>query len=65
MNILKIFKKKTRYCPICKQTKSIYEFNKRQNYCKICFVEYVTKWQKENPDKIKEYNKKYGQKNLD
>lgn len=65
MNILKIFKKKTRYCPKCKEIKPLSKFGERQNYCKSCFVKYVIKWQKENPDKVKEYNKKYGQKNLD
>lgn len=62
MNILQIFKRKTRYCPKCKQIKSISEFGERQNYCKPCFIEYVTKWQKDNPDKVREYYKKYKEK---
>ncbi len=50
-------------CPDCKQFKEINEFYKTGSYCKPCSNIRIKKWQRKNPDKVKENNKKWRQAN--
>jgi len=56
----------TKKCSKCQEIKSVSEFYKNKVYkdglvshCKQCAIEYVHRYRKNNPDKIKELSKKY------
>lgn len=56
-------------CPKCKETKSVDEFysdksrpDGRKSWCKVCLRTGIKKWEKENPDKRKEYEKRWRDK---
>lgn len=59
----------TRVCRKCGQEKPLSEFVKnktsalgRKHICKQCNTELVLKWRAANPEKIREYNRKYREK---
>lgn len=64
----------TKICNYCQIEKSLNFFTKGKSRCKLCLAsikrekykenpELYKKWQKENPEKVKEYNKKWRKEN--
>lgn len=45
-------------CNDCKKTKSIKDFTKEKNYCKICYNKKMREYRNKNRDKINAYERK-------
>jgi len=55
----------TKVCSKCNIEKSIMDFYKRNNYCKICHLEKKQNWRRDNPEEYKLQNKNYWSKTKD
>mgnify|MGYP000143742195 CR=1 FL=1 len=50
-------------CCDCKTQKEISEFHKRASRCKVCAIAYAAEWAKNNPEKVKQAQRKHASKN--